>query len=98
MAKTTPPQEKDNELIVLLRILDGSRYADSDRVMERGRLINLIRTEANKQLILANGKPNYDLMNRIEKLGYAYFKPLETDGFGWLTAEIRTRKGRIFFG
>lgn len=61
-------------------------------------LVRVIRYLATILLITDDGNPRFDEIDTLFKEHGYFIFPGERDGFGWVTACIRTKKGVIVFG
>jgi hypothetical protein len=85
------------ELISLLGQLDRSHYADGTSILRHGRLVRLIRAEAELRMILPNLTINTSLIKTIQDSGLARVEPGLVDDVGWISGVLITRKGVIDF-
>ena len=96
------------KLVKLLKQVEGNEYITCVYNEEENRefarfpeelivLAEEIDEEASALLIGRDGRPNYEAMAELKKLGYEVV-PGETDSFGWLTGCIVTKKGEIVYG
>ena len=86
---------KDGSIFQPKDEFDGVASGDSHQLVEAATCY------AGRALIDDHGHPDFAAHKELERIGVASgWKVVagETDGFGWLTGVIQTKKGRIVYG
>ena len=90
-------------LITCLKIINISELEDSNKTIlnqittEECKIINAACKLANELLISEDGHNKWNEHDILSKAGFRVFSG-ETDGFGWITGCIQTKKGLILYG